>query len=95
MQRDQYHIDQRPHAQAAKAEQLADALLPVPQIEAIRPEAAQRDADHQCRRPPDALRPVAAARLLEVPLAHAQQIGQHGTIGAARLQENCVKCVLY
>lgn len=53
------------------------------QIESIRPEAAQRYADYQRRRPLVALRPVAALPLVEVSLAQAQQIRLNGTIGTS------------
>lgn len=40
-------IDECPNSQATEAEQLADPLLPVAEIETIHPEATQCDAQHQ------------------------------------------------
>ena len=56
---DEHNVDQRPHAQTAEAEQLADAALPQTQVEAVDAEAAQSDAQHKCRRPLVPVRPVA------------------------------------
>ena len=81
MQRDEQHIDQRPHAQPAEAEQLPDALLPVAEEEPVRPEPADRDAQDECGRPPVALRPVARDLLHEGAMAHAQQLRVHGAVG--------------
>lgn len=81
VQRYENHIDQRPHAEATEAEQFADALLPVAQIESVRPEATQRHADDQRRRPLVALRPVAALLFLELPLAQTEQVRLDRAVG--------------
>lgn len=42
----QDHIDQGPDAQATEAEQLANALLPHAQVEAVRAKATKHYAEH-------------------------------------------------
>jgi len=47
MHRDEQDIDDGPDAQASEAEQLANPLLPVAQVESIGAKAAQSEADQQ------------------------------------------------
>lgn len=81
MQRNQQHIDQRPNAQTAKTEQLADAFLPMPQKEPVNSESTQRDAQNQRRRPAVTLRPIARNLLHESPVTHTQDLPIYGAVG--------------
>lgn len=72
--RNQHDIEKSPNAEASEAEQLADALLPVTQVEAVGPEAAQREAQHQGCAPAGASGPVAGDPLGEVSPPQADDV---------------------
>lgn len=80
MQRNQQHIDQRPHTQPSEAKQLPDALLPVPQKESIHSKASQRNAQYEGRRPAISLGPVARYLPHERPVSHAENLSVDGTV---------------
>ena len=79
--RHQHHVHQGPHPDAAEAEQLADPLLPVAQVEPVSPEAAQGDGEQQCRGPAVALGPVALPPLGEDGLAQAEGVPRQAAVG--------------
>jgi len=56
---DQHHVNQRPDAEPAEAEELADPLRPVAQVEPVDSEAAQDNAERQRGAPPVTLGPLA------------------------------------
>ena len=69
-----HHVHQGPHPDPPEAEQFADPLLPVAQVEPVRPEPAQGDGEQQRRGPAVALGPVALAPLGEHGLAQAEGV---------------------
>jgi len=82
MHRDEQDIDDGPDAQASEAEQLANPLLPVAQVESIGAKAAQSEADQQGGAPAIALRPVAAQVAGEGTIAQTEHVLVHGAVGA-------------
>ena len=77
----QYHVHEGPHPDPPEAEELADPLLPVAQVESVRPEPAQRDREEQRGGPTVALRPVALPALGEHGLAQAQRVPRQAAVG--------------
>lgn len=65
----QDHVYQGPDAQAPEAEELANALLPHAQVEAVRTKATEHDAEHKCCRPAIAPGPIAEQIFVKLPPA--------------------------
>ena len=75
------HVHQGPHPEAAEAEELADALLPVAEVEPVRPEAPESDGEAEGGVPAVAPGPGALHSLAEHLLAQADGVGLHGAVG--------------
>lgn len=78
---DQQNIDQSPDTQTAEAEELPQTFPPLAQIEAVRTEAAQRDAEGQSCGPLISSGPVTEQTLLKHPLTEAVHVLQSLTGG--------------
>ena len=74
------HVHQGPDPEAAEAEELADALLPVAEVEPVRAEPAEGDGEEEGGGPAVALRPVALPLLAEHVPAQAQRVLGHGAV---------------
>ena len=77
----QRHVHQGPDPEAAEAEQFPDPLLPVAEVEPVRPKPAQGDGEQHGGVPAIALRPVTLPPLAEHLLAQAQRVRLHAAVG--------------
>ena len=75
------HVHKCPHPQAPEAEEFPDALLPVAEVEPVRPEAPESDGEAEGGVPAVAPGPGALHSLAEHLLAQADGVGLHGAVG--------------